>query len=415
MSSHYSTRREFLSILGAAGAVSLGVGKAPSWIDAAAQAAEAGPDRRILVLVQLAGGNDSLNTVAPFARDEYHQARPGIGLRKESVLQLNDEFGLHPSLSGLKELYDAGVLKIVQGVGYPQPDRSHFRSMDIWHSAQPENPTPQDGWLGRTLEWQFRRHPQPAEGLALGMERLPLLLVSRTITVPVLKRLEDYHLQEPHLSAELQLKVKSARDRLLTAGSPQADNELEFLRSSLRTAVTSSERLKSLSSGYTPAKEYPATHLARQLKLVAQMIAAGLPPRIYLVSLDGFDTHSHQQPGHAALLGDLGNAINTFHADLVGHGLADQVLLATFSEFGRRVKENGSLGTDHGAASSLFVISPTGQSGFCGEFPSLTDLDDGDQKFTTDFRRVYATLLDKWLGVSSKDILAGEYEHLPIA
>lgn len=410
-----STRREFLSVLGAASAVTLGVGRAPQWLHAAAEQAAAGPDQRVLVLVQLAGGNDGLNTVVPYASDDYHRARPGIGIGKGAVLQLDDEFGLHPSLTGLKELHDAGKLSIVQGVGYPQPDRSHFRSMDIWHSAQPENPTPQDGWLGRTLEWQLQHHPERAEGLALGMERLPLLLVSRQVNVPVLKRLEDYHLNDPQLPSGLQGKLKAARDQILAAGGAPAGGELDFLRKSLRTAVTSSERLKSLSAGYSPAKEYPTTHLASQLKLVAQMIGAGLPSRIYLVGLDGFDTHSQQQPGHAALLGELGNAIAAFHADLTGHGLADRVLLSTFSEFGRRVKENGSLGTDHGAASSLFVVSPTGTPGFCGKFPSLTDLDDGDQKYTTDFRRVYATLLDKWLGVRSAGILGGEYEPLPFA
>lgn len=408
-----STRREFLKLFGSAGVLSLG-GLPPRLLSQvfADDAAKLGPDQRVLVLIQLAGGNDGLNTVVPFADDEYRRRRPGIGVPTDAVLKLNDRFGLHPSLGGLQQLFDAGRLAIVQGVGYPHPDRSHFRSMDIWHSAQPENETPRDGWLGRALEWRLQQGRPGAEGLALGVERLPLAMASARIPVPTLRKIDDWKLAEGDPSAA----NRSLKRELLTkSAGHSAQGELEFLRQSTKTAFAAADRLAGLTKAYQPSAEYPGTNLAQQLKLVAQFIAADVPTRIFFVSLDGFDTHSQQQPGHAALLTELSGAIAAFHADLEGHGMGDRVLTATFSEFGRRVEENGSLGTDHGAASMLFAVAPTGKGGFYGTMPSLTDLTDGDLKFTVDFRQVYATWLDRWLDISSEAVLGGKYEPVPFA
>jgi uncharacterized protein (DUF1501 family) len=405
-------RRDFLRLFGSAGLVSLS-GLPPRFLTRAFadDAVPPGPDRRVLVLIQLAGGNDGLNTVIPFADDEYYRRRPGIGIPGPTVLKLNDQFGLHPSLTGLQKLFDAGRLAIVQGVGYPHPDRSHFRSMDIWHSAQPENETPADGWLGRALEWQFD-HAKAGEGLALGVERLPLALVSGRIPVPTLRRIEDWKLAEGNPSAN----NRNLKRALVTRSATEsARGELEFLRKSTTTAIAAADRLASLTKDYQPAAEYPESHLARQLKLVAQFIAADAPTRIFFVSLDGFDTHSQQQPGHTALLTQLSAAIAAFQADLDGHGLGDRVMTATFSEFGRRVEENGSLGTDHGAASMLFAVTPEGKGGFYGKMPSLTTLTDGDLVFNTDFRQIYATWLDRWLGIASEAVLGGKYEAVPFA
>jgi uncharacterized protein (DUF1501 family) len=406
-----STRREFLRMLGSAGIISLGASTPQFLARAAAAPGMAARDKRVLVLIQLAGGNDGLNTLVPFGDPAYLKARPGIGIPQSQVLKINSQVGLHPSLSGLKELYDEGKLAIVQGVGYPNPDRSHFRSMDIWQSAQPQNETPRDGWLGRALEWQFDRQPALAEALSLGTDKLPLAFVSTRVNVPTLRRLEEFQLvdgQGP--AANRNLTRTAIKD--LASKPASAGGELDFLRRATTTALTSAERLKSLSSTYRTTVDYPSTTLASRMKLIAQMLTADLPARVFLVSLDGFDTHSQQQPGHAALLAELSGAIRAFEQDLVEHKLSDRVLLATYSEFGRRVAENGSLGTDHGAASMLFALTPTGKAGLQGTHPSLTDLTDGDLKFNTDFRSVYATMLDQWLEIPSAGILGGEFPKL---
>lgn len=407
-----STRRDFLRLLGSAGIVSIGA-LPPRFLVHAAEtkAGAAARDKRVLVLIQLAGGNDGLNTLVPLNDPAYEKARPGIGIPKGQALKLNNQFGLHPNLTGLRELYDEGKLAIVDGVGYPNPDRSHFRSMDIWQSAQPQNENPRDGWLGRALEWQFDRQPALAEALTLGTDKLPLAFVSTRVNVPTLRRLEDFQLVDGQSSTANRDLTRSAMKQL-SAKPASAGGELDFLRRATTTALTSAERLKSLASTYRTTVDYPSTGLASRLKLIAQMLTADLPARMFLVSLDGFDTHSQQQPGHAALMAELSGAIRAFEQDLVEHKLSDRVVLATYSEFGRRVAENGSLGTDHGAASMLFALTPTGKAGFHGKHPSLTDLTDGDLKFTTDFRSVYATLLDNWLEIPSAGVLGAEFPKL---
>lgn len=407
-----STRRDFLRLLGSAGIVSIGA-LPPRFLMHAAEtkAGAAARDKRVLVLIQLAGGNDGLNTLVPLNDPAYEKARPGIGIPKGQALKLNNQFGLHPNLTGLRELYDEGKLAIVDGVGYPNPDRSHFRSMDIWQSAQPQNESPRDGWLGRALEWQFDRQPALAEALTLGTDKLPLAFVSTRVNVPTLRRLEDFQLVDGQSSTANRDLTRSAMKQL-SAKPASAGGELDFLRRATTTALTSAERLKSLASTYRTTVDYPSTGLASRLKLIAQMLTADLPARMFLVSLDGFDTHSQQQPGHAALMAELSGAIRAFEQDLVEHKLSDRVVLATYSEFGRRVAENGSLGTDHGAASMLFALTPTGKAGFHGKHPSLTDLTDGDLKFTTDFRSVYATLLDNWLEIPSAGVLGAEFPKL---
>ena len=408
-----SNRRDFLKQLGAASVISLAA-TPPRFLARAAEVAATSKntDPRVLVLIQMAGGNDGLNSLVPYGDPAYYKARPGIGIPKSQVLHINDHVGLHPRLTGLKELYDEGNLAIVQGVGYPQTERSHFRSMDIWQSAQPSNLAPRDGWLGRALEWQFDRQPARAEGLTLGTDKLPLAFVSGRVSVPTLRRFEDFQLVAGHGPESHQSLKKVTLDRCIHS-SVQGGRELDFLRRTTATAMTSADRLKSLNSTYKSTVDYPATGLASRLKLIAQMIAAELPTRIYFVSLDGFDTHAQQEVGHAALLAELGGAILAFQRDLAGHGLADRVLLSTFSEFGRRVHENGSLGTDHGAASMLFALSP-GKGGLYGTHPSMTDLEDGDLKYTSDFRSVYASLLN-WLQIPSQPVLGEVFESIGFA
>lgn len=422
-----STRRDFLQQVGMAGLVSLGVNPPRFLARAAENSASTSADGRVLVMIQLAGGNDGLNTLIPHGDDAYYRARPGIAIPKNQVLRINDRLGLHPRLNGLKELYDEGKLAIVQGVGYPTPDRSHFRSMDIWQSAQPQNENPRDGWLGRGLEWQLDREPAKAEGLTLGTDKLPLAFVSGRISVPTLRRLEDFQLVDGKGPESLRKLKRETLDRMVDLSSQDSASggELDFLRRATSTAFRNADRLKSLSTKYQPAAEYPDTGLASRLKLIAQMIVAELPARMYFVSLDGFDTHAQQEGGHAALLGELGGAIRAFEQDLAGHGASQRVMLSTFSEFGRRVAENGSLGTDHGAASMLFTMIPgnagisenagtPGKAGLFGTHPSLTNLDDGDLTYSTDFRSVYASLL-RWLEIPAEPVLGPGFSPLEFA
>lgn len=403
-----TTRRAFLQTLGATSAVAIGT-TAPAWWARCLAAETPAPRDRILVLIQLAGGNDGLNTVIPIGDDAYYRARPGIAIGRNAALTLNDRLGLHPSLEGLHKLWESQRLAVVEGVGYPQPDRSHFRSMDIWHSAAPETTTPTTGWIGRALDVLGETPTDDREGVCIGLEKQPLACIGAKVTPPTIQRLEEFRLRAPRAGA-----VGVDHPGWSPLAQAPADGELAFLRRSARTTLTSARRLASLTEGRTAA-DYPATGLAQRLQLVSRMIAADLPTRVFFVSLDGFDTHAQQQPGHAALLAELSGAISAFMTDMAEQGQADRVLLATFSEFGRRLAENGSLGTDHGAASVLFAVTPPGRGGLYGQAPSLTDLDDGDPKFTTDFRRVYATWLDRWLGIPSHAILGGDYAPLDFA
>jgi uncharacterized protein (DUF1501 family) len=407
-----TTRREFLKQFGTACLVTLGA-TPPSFLARAAAAADAKPDERILVLVQMAGGNDGLNTVVPFGRSEYYKARPGIAIGKDAVLRLNGELGLHPAMDGFKKLFDDGWLSVVQGVGYPNPDRSHFRSMDIWQSAKPEKDDVSSGWLGRALDSTVEQHIGKVPGLAFGTDKLPLSLVASKINVPTVRDVKGYQL---HLGPgnEAALKVHKQSLERIASRDATAGSDLDFLRRTARTAWSSAEKLKQISASYKPAATYPSNGLGQKLRTVAEIISGDLGTRMFFVNLDGFDTHSQQANAHQALLAELSSAIAAFIGDLKGHGLADRVLVATFSEFGRRVAENGSLGTDHGAASQMFVISPKCKGGIIGAHPSLTDLDDGDLKFHTDFRSVYATLLERWLNIPSEPVLGGVFRPIEL-
>jgi uncharacterized protein (DUF1501 family) len=411
-------RRTFLRSSAAAGLISLG-GVPPTFLCRAAlanESAAANSGASILVILQLEGGNDGLNTVIPYADEEYYKARPGIGIPRDAVLRLDDALGFHPQLAGFKELYDEGMLAILQGIGYPQQDRSHFRSMDIWQSASLDVAAPDRGWVGRALDLAAERIASETPALALGVERLPLALTAANTNVPMIADIDGFRL---NTGSDVR-GGRSRRDLMRRLADPssgagsgdprttRADAQLLFLQRAATSAYRTAERLSEVTREYRPTATYPDSQLANQLKLIAQMIGGELGTRIFFVSLGGFDTHSQQPGAHQALLAELAAAVRAFYNDLKGHGLAERVLLATYSEFGRRVKENGSLGTDHGAASQMFIITP-GKGGLYGAHPSLTDLDDGDLKFHTDFRSVYATLLEKWLGFAAEPVLGGRF------
>ena len=408
-----STRRTFLGGMGTAGVLALGA-LPPLFLARAAEQNKTNRDGKILVLLQLAGGNDGLNTVIPHANAEYYRQRPSLAVGKSAVLKLNDELGLHPQLAGIKSLHDDGLLSIIQGVGYPNPNRSHFRSMDIWHSARPDEEITRDGWMGRAMDAAADKFAGRVPALALGTDRLPLALVAQRVTVPTVKSLKDYQLSEGNGNAK-----DLRRRRQLIGESAQAgakgNSDLDFLHRTAATAIQTADKIAATTASYKPAKPYPQTGLGQRLQTLAQLITADIGPQVYFVSLDGFDTHSDQAGAHAALMGELGGAVQAFFADLKAHGLSERVLLATFSEFGRRVKENGSLGTDHGAASQILLVNARIKPAIHGKHPDLHDLDEGDLKHHTDFRQVYATLLEQWLGWPSQPALLGKFAQLKLS
>lgn len=453
------SRREFLK-RSLAGSSLWALGNTvPGFMANTAFAAEHGREN-ILVVVELEGGNDGLNTVIPFADDLYHKARPTLRFNKDEVLRLDDEIGLNPSLSGLNDLYQDQQLAIVQGVGYPNPNRSHFDSMDIWQSADPRGKV-RSGWLARGLsELQVRGGRIPA--FHMGDDQLPLALQGSAIGVPSLNTekpfgldlLDEFYGHQPDGSRETRRPIKrksknkqpqdsdksEAAQAISDAGTRKGLIEdltrlapesggglLQFVRKTSLQTYTTIDRLAEIMSEdvQVPDAEFDFSDgnyrqlrsgLKYELLLIARMIQAGLGTRIFYVSMDGFDTHSEQRQGHNQLLDKLGSAVQTFFQELKSTGDAERVVLMTFSEFGRRVSENGSKGTDHGAGSCLFVAGPAVKGGLVGRHPSLApaDLDSGDLRHHTDFRRVYATILDRWLGCASRHVLGGEFPYVEL-
>ncbi len=356
------------------------------------------PDNRILVLVQLDGGNDGLNTVVPYGDDAYHRARPGVGVAAGQVVKLDEYHGLHPSLGGLQGVWDDGALGILQGIGYANPSRSHFTSSDIWHTASTAPQGRWTGWLGRTLD---RAKGLDIPALHLDPGPLSLALVGERVVVPSI--------------ADAQRFVVRGNKELLASVADRArtGDALEYVRRSARQAYKTAARVETALKGGTGADAYPKTDLGRRLYQVARLIEAGFGARVYAVRLSGFDTHSRQKDAHAQLLKMLGDALGTFQKDLTARNLSKRVLTVTYSEFGRRVKENRSLGTDHGTAAPMFVMGSEIKGGLHGDHPSLTLLERGDLKHHTDFRSAYATVLERWLKTDSKAVLGQAYTPIP--
>ncbi len=404
-----TTRRQFLSAAARSSAlISLSPLVPQILLQATAAAAES-PGERVLVVVQLTGGNDGLNTVVPYGDDAYRRNRFTLAIGADQVLKIDGYAGLHPSMRGFAKLLEDGKLAIVQGVGYPNPNRSHFESMDLWHTAHQAAVNRPSGWLGRYLDAAAKRDGRDVPAMHLGAEQQPLALVGQDIQVPSIQSLERFRL-EVDGDSELRRVVQTS----VTAERPADNDLLTFVQNSTTAALTSSERVEHALGNYRTPVSYPDTGLAQKLRTVAQLIDAGMSTRIYYLALDGFDTHSNQGATHANLLAELSDATAAFLQDLSQHDHAQRVLLMTFSEFGRRVKENASQGTDHGAAAPMFLAGGTVKPGLHGKHPSLTDLQEGDLKHHTDYRQVYATVLQDWLGWKSDLILGGTFQPLSI-
>lgn len=399
-----SNRRDFLKTsLGTSAVLSLGAA-VPGFLRAAAAA---GTDEKetVLVVVQLSGGNDGLNTVVPFADPAYRSSRPALAIPASDVLKISDSLGFHPSARGLADLLEDNSLTIVQGVGYDQPNRSHFESMDIWHTCQRKSETRITGWLGRYLDAAQADKSGVAMAMHLGHEKQPFALTAEDVRVPSISSLEGFRL---HDSGDKD--VRSTISKLASSPRQEGDSILGFLQSTTTVALEASQRVEQASRDYKTPVSYPDNELATKLKTVAQLIDSGLGTRVYYVTLDGFDTHSQQPAAHAVLLSQLGDGVSSFIKDINHHGHGDRVAVLAFSEFGRRVAENASEGTDHGAAAPIFLAGGKVRAGLIGDHPSLTDLEDGDLKFHTDYRQVYATVLESWLGWPSKPVLGDRFE-----
>ncbi len=364
-------------------------------------------DGRILVVLQLSGGNDGLNTVIPFENALYRKARPQLGVPEKDIHKIGQGLGLHPSLKGCSQLLQAKKFAIIQGIGYPHPNRSHFKSMDIWHSADMRGNRSGTGWLGRALDEKLLKHPKGKAELGINLsERIPLALVGKTYKPIAFQNPLGYQYQG---SAE-ERKVFDTLAR--KAGAAEGNPVLSRLRQVAEEAVVTSASVRKAAQLYKTPVRYPRNQLGRSLKNVAAMIAGKLPTQVYYTFHGGFDTHVNQAGRHANILKQMDEALVAFQKDLKRLGVSERVLLMGFSEFGRRVAQNKSQGTDHGTASSLFLMGDSLRGGIYGKTPSLADLDHGDLKFNTDFRSVYGEILEGWMGVSSAKVLGGKFPKL---
>jgi uncharacterized protein (DUF1501 family) len=374
----------------------------PAFLARTARAAAPDRDARILVVIQLDGGNDGINTVVPFKDDGYAKCRQALRLRQEQLVKVSDGAGLHPAMADAGRLLDDGRLAVVQAVGYPNPNRSHFESMAIWHTARFD---PEDrhglGWIGRSLDGA----PAPGGGVPaavfVGGGTLPVALRGRRSVASGLTRPEDFVLA-PEARAGL--------------GAEPKDDLLAFVRRSALDGYASADRMAEVVRDADADGRYPATELARQLGLMARLIKGGVGTRVYYARQPGYDTHAAQLGPHAALLRELSEALKAFLDDLAAAKLAERVAVLAFSEFGRTVKENGSAGTDHGTAGPVFLAGPCVKPGLVGAMPHLLDPDPkhGDLRLGTDFRAVYATVLEDWLGLPAKATLGADLEKLSL-
>ena len=371
-------------------------------------AREVDNQEKILVVVQLSGGNDGLNTVVPFADELYYKNRFTLAIGKNAARKINDEVSFHPSLDGFAKLIESNQLSVIQGVGYPNPNRSHFESMDLWHTAHQTDARIPEGWLGKLLT-SNKTGADQIPAIHFGQEKQPLALASATKAFPSIRSIERFRLNAAR-DRELKKLIESN-----VAQQRETGNELlDFVQTTADSAIKAGDRVEEVLKKKKSTANYPGSRLAEKLKTIARMIHAEMPTTVYYVTHDGFDTHANQAEAHAGLLSQLGDAVNAFMEDLTEQGNEKRVLLMSFSEFGRRVRQNASQGTDHGTAGPMFLAGGAVKSGVIGKHPRLDDLDQGDLKFHTDYRQVYATILEKWFGVSGNKILGGKYKPLEL-
>jgi uncharacterized protein (DUF1501 family) len=376
----------------------------------------------VLVVIQLAGGNDGLNTVVPIDNDHYYNARPKIAIKPESAIKINDVTGLHPNLAGLKSIYDEGQLAIIEGVGYPNPNRSHFRSTEIWHTGSDSKTFEKYGWIGRYFDVYCKESPASV-GLCIGKQNPQAF----TAAMP-----KGVTFNDPR---ELKVKKAKGSDSMMmgveeeeiepVAGESIGDiggaigntsglNPLDFLENTATEARISAGQIEAILRTVKPQTPFPGNRFAKELQVTSQLIRGDMPTGIFYLSRGGFDTHTNQNGSRMALMKEIGAGLQAFHSEMKAAGLSDRVCVLVYSEFGRRVKENASGGTDHGVAQPVFVVGGPVKGGLYGKRPGMDpgQLIKGDIAHTTDYRSVYATLLEKHMGVDSEPVLLKKFEPL---
>jgi len=395
----YFRRKEFLQI-GSLATASLML---PKFLKALERKDMAPGGNKVVVILQLSGGNDGLNTVIPFRNDLYYKARPRLGIEKTKTLLLTDEVGLHPALSVFKELYDDGSLGIINSVGYPNPDRSHFRSMDIWQTASQSTEYWSSGWIGRYLDAQCIGCDKPTQAIeiddVLSLSMKGNLMNGMAVKDP--KRLYGT------------ANEKFFRDVLKSRKAETGEQSVDYLYKTMAQTLSSADYIFKQSRLHPTSSDYPKTELGKSLKTIASLIFSEINTKVYYVSLGSFDTHINQSAQQQRLFTEMTEAIKSFVKDLKANNRFDDVLLFTFSEFGRRVSQNASGGTDHGTANNMFFVSGgLKQKGIINAMPDLGDLQDGDLKYKIDFKNVYATVLNRWLNADSAKILGNRFDNM---
>lgn len=396
------TRRSFIKTAFKAGVLVSFSGHAPGLL---ARAAARQERDTVLVVLQLSGGNDGLNTVIPHGDDAYHQGRPTLRQVAQRAHKLDSHLAFHPRMEGFYRLYRDGLLTIVQGVGYANADRNHPGAMHNWHTADPRSPKLQTGWLGRAADLLWKPDAANVPAMFVGVIPQPFASNAEQVVVPSVRSPRELVSQYPVSAGQ---------------GVPAGPNSpwLDSLRRCTAQVQVNNRRIESAMSASTRA-DYPQFLLAEELRTVAQLIRADLGVRIFFVELGGgniggFDNHAGQLGNHCSLLHQLSESVTAFVRDLQRDKLHDRLLLMTFSEFGRTVRENGRRGTDHGVAAPVFLAGGRLKGGLCGAHPSLTDVDKDGLKFHTDFRRIYATALDRWLGLDSRGVLGEPFAPLDL-
>jgi uncharacterized protein (DUF1501 family) len=381
----------------------------PTMLCEAAHAAPAEADAKVLVVIQLDGGNDGLNTVVPYGDEGYAKARVKLRLETRELHKLNDKVALHPQMKAAKALFDDGRLAIVQGVGYPNPDKSHFRSMRIWQTASMDDDVHNSyGWIGQSLDRAMPAHDSgESAAIYVGEDQTPVALWGRRSSATALSKVDDLTLQRDAGQS------KSASPPETSADDPTSVKQ--FVTRQVLSAYAAAEqfRRQELAGRHDQSTKYPDNALAGRMELIARLLKSGSRARVYYTSQSGYDTHASQLQTHSSLLRELSSALKAFLDDLKAAKLDDRVLVMTFSEFGRRVAENDSQGTDHGTAGPMLLAGPGVNPGLHGQTPNLADLNGDDLKTSIDFREVYATVLDKWLGLRALDSLAN-FKDLPL-
>ena len=392
-------RKQFIQI----GSLATATLMLPKFLKALEGKAMVPAGNKVIVVLQLSGGNDGLNTVIPVRNDLYYKARPRLGIERTKALSLTDEVGLHPELTGFKELYDDGSLGIINSVGYPNPDRSHFRSMDIWQTSSQSTEYLNSGWVGRYLDAQCSGCDKPTQAIEID-DVLSLSMKGNTMNGMAVKDPKRLYGTA---------NEKFFRDVLKNHNHDTGDQSVDYLYKTMAQTLSSADYIFKQSRLHPTSEEYPKTGLGNSLKTIASLIFSEINTKVYYVSLGSFDTHINQGAQQQRLFTEMNEAVKAFVKDLKANKRFDDVLLFTFSEFGRRVSQNASGGTDHGTANNMFLVSGgLKQKGMINAMPDLNDLQEGDLKYKVDFKNVYATVLNKWLNADATKILGKQYDYM---